>query len=198
MTTENILADPDLKKCVDFHGHICGGLALGYKASKAGLEWLREKKSLDEEIVAVVENNACCVDAVQVLTGCTFGKGNFIVKDHGKIVFTFFSRKTGEGIRIAMKPRSPEQKEKQKEQMEKMRGSTITEEERSNMMENMALGVLNAPVENLFDLKPVKIPPPGKAVIEESRACDQCGEPTMISKLEKIGGRNLCRECVEQ
>ena len=197
MTAESILEEPDLKRCVDFHGHMCGGLALGYKASKAGLEWLREKRSRDEEIVAVVENNACCVDAVQVLTGCTFGKGNFIVKDHGKIVFTFFSRKTGEGIRIAMKSRSPEQKEKQKEQMEKIRSSTISEEERSDMMEKIALGVLNAPLEDIFDVKPVKIPIPGKAVIEESRACDECGEPVMISKLEKVNDRNLCRECIE-
>ena len=45
MAAESILEEPDLKRCGDFHGHMCGGLALGYKASKAGREWLREKRS---------------------------------------------------------------------------------------------------------------------------------------------------------
>ncbi len=38
-----------------------------------------EKRAVDEEIVAVVETDACFSDAVQVMTGCTFGKGDFII-----------------------------------------------------------------------------------------------------------------------
>jgi formylmethanofuran dehydrogenase subunit E len=65
---------------------------------------MKSIRSEDEEIVAIVENDACYVDAVQVLTGCTFGKGNFIYKDNGKMVLTLLSRKTGQGIRVAMRP----------------------------------------------------------------------------------------------
>jgi len=104
MTAYQIMESEDFKKCADFHGHICPGLAIGYKAAKAGMEMLNEQRAEDEEIAAVVETDACCSDAVQVITGCTFGKGNFIYRDHGKIVFTFFSRKTGQGVRVAMKP----------------------------------------------------------------------------------------------
>jgi len=38
---------------------------------------LGENRAEDEEIVAVVETDACGADAIQVRTGCTFGKGNF-------------------------------------------------------------------------------------------------------------------------
>ena len=83
---------------------MCGGLAIGDVAATAGLAWLREKRALDEELVAIVETDACCVDAIQVLTGCNFGKGNLVYRDYGKIGFTFFNRRTGQEVRLAMKP----------------------------------------------------------------------------------------------
>ena len=93
------------KKCIEFHGHKCPGLAIGYKVSEAAKEKMGLSFSKDEEIVCVVENDACCVDAVQVLTGCSIGKGNLIHKDSGKMAFTFFNRKNGEGVRIVLKSR---------------------------------------------------------------------------------------------
>jgi len=86
---------------VEFHGHACPGLALGYRASRAAIKRMGEKAS-DEEIVAIVENNSCAVDAVQVMTGCTFGKGNLIYRDYGKQVYTFFKRSSGYGTRISV------------------------------------------------------------------------------------------------
>ncbi|MCL4536163.1 MAG: formylmethanofuran dehydrogenase subunit E family protein, partial [Nitrospirae bacterium] len=61
---------------VKFHGHSCPGLALGYRVGVAAVKELNmENISEDEEVVAIVENDSCAVDAIQVLTGCTFGKG---------------------------------------------------------------------------------------------------------------------------
>src|SRR5574340_1287646 len=99
---------------VNFHGHSCPGLALGYRVS---LRTLREFKgrALDEELVAIVENNSCAVDAVQVMTGCTFGKGNLIFKDYGKQVYTFMKRPSGKAVRIAIDWTPPPETEKEKE-----------------------------------------------------------------------------------
>ena len=60
MKTEDPLEREDFKKCVDFHGHVCPGLAIGYVAGKTGLEWLKENRAEDEEIVSIVETDACC------------------------------------------------------------------------------------------------------------------------------------------
>jgi formylmethanofuran dehydrogenase subunit E len=97
MTAQEILNSADFKQCEAFHGHVCPGLSIGYRAAKAAMTWLAEKRSEDEEVVAIVETDACSADAVQVLTGCTFGKGNFIFRDYGKMALTLLSRKTGQG-----------------------------------------------------------------------------------------------------
>jgi formylmethanofuran dehydrogenase subunit E len=52
MKAEDIIAGEDFQKCVEFHGHLCPGLTMGYKASVAGLEWLKAHRSVDEEIAA--------------------------------------------------------------------------------------------------------------------------------------------------
>ena len=65
----------DFQECVHFHGHLCPGLAIGYGAVKAAQQALGLAAAEDEEVVAVVENDSCAVDAIQVLLGCTFGKG---------------------------------------------------------------------------------------------------------------------------
>jgi formylmethanofuran dehydrogenase subunit E len=74
-----------------FHGHMCPGLAIGIRASELALEEIGPH-SKDEEIVAVVETDMCGVDAIQFLTGCTFGKGNLIHRDYGKNAFSFYRR----------------------------------------------------------------------------------------------------------
>ena len=66
----------DFGKCIEFHGHTCPGLAIGFRAARTLMERLGVKKAPDEELVAIVETDACGADAIQVMTGCTFGKGN--------------------------------------------------------------------------------------------------------------------------
>src|SRR4030066_2552070 len=103
---------------VDFHGHSCPGLAFGYRVALFALKSLGERAT-DEELVAIVENNSCAVDAVQVLTGCTFGKGNLIFRDYGKQAYTFIKRPSGEGLRISIIWESPKETEEEKEMWEK-------------------------------------------------------------------------------
>jgi formylmethanofuran dehydrogenase subunit E len=74
--------EPDLAEVIRFHGHMCPGLAIGYRAAKIAMERLGSWRAEDEELVAIVENDSCSVDAIQWITGCTFGKGNFFFRDH--------------------------------------------------------------------------------------------------------------------
>jgi formylmethanofuran dehydrogenase subunit E len=94
---------PDLQETIQFHGHLCPGLTIGYRAAKGALEILGVTRPEDEELVAVVENRSCGIDAVQVLCGCTLAKGNLLLLDNGKPVFTIGSRKTGRAVRIALR-----------------------------------------------------------------------------------------------
>ncbi len=191
----------DFEQCAEFHGHICPGLSIGYRASRAGMDWLKEHRSEDEEIVAIVETNACGADAVQVLTGCTFGKGNFFFKDYGKQVLTLISRNSGDGVRVALKAGALELTDEHKRLMEKMRAGQATESEKQRFQTvhlERAGDILTKPLDELFDVRSVKEQPPSKAVIEPSEPCGKCGEPTMPSKMTYSGGKKLCGDCVQE
>ena len=85
---------------IQFHGHECPGLAMGYRMATAAMEYFESSRAEDEELVAIVENDACGVDALQCVIGCTFGKGNLLFRDYGKHVFTIYSRSSRSGIRV--------------------------------------------------------------------------------------------------
>jgi formylmethanofuran dehydrogenase subunit E len=104
----------DISKVQAFHGHMCPGLAIGIRVAEQALLEMGERPG-DEEVVAIVETNNCAVDAVQYVTGCTFGKGNLIHLDYGKNAFRFIRRNDGKAIRIlvkseAMKPPGAEER----------------------------------------------------------------------------------------
>jgi formylmethanofuran dehydrogenase subunit E len=165
-----------MKRCVEFHGHFCPGLTVGYRAALAGLQRLGAQRASDEELIAIVENDSCAVDAVQVLAGCTFGKGNLFFRDYGKMVFTFALRPTGRAVRVALRSRE---------------GG----EAPSQDPDARARWLLDAPVEQLFDVREMTISLPGEAEIRESVVCDRCGEESMASRAVKDGRGTLCLSC---
>ena len=67
----------ELKPLIAFHGHYCPGILVGWRASRLALKLLGTTRDRDEEMTAIVENDACGVDAIQFVLGCTFSKGNF-------------------------------------------------------------------------------------------------------------------------
>jgi formylmethanofuran dehydrogenase subunit E len=161
-----------------FHGHLCPGLTLGYRASLLALEWLHNHRAEDEEVVAIVENRACGIDAIQYMLGTTAGKGNFFMKDYGKHVYTIANRTTGKALRIAVKPKGRWAKEGE------------TREETTKRL-------LTMPAEDLFDTREVKIALPPKAEILQSVICDSCGEAAMETKVRLYHGKKLCIPCFE-
>lgn len=190
------------EKCLDFHGHLCPGLTLGFQAAMAGMDWLRATRAEDEEVVTIVETDACGTDAIQVITGCTFGKGNFIYRDYGKTAFTFFSRQSGKGVRIARKP-DPQAllSDRHHALIKRMKSKDVTEAERSEfkaLHEAKAMEIIEQSTESLFTVTEINIQMPPEAKMEPSIQCDECKEPTMASKLEPVDGRRLCRGCLDQ
>ncbi|KPU43384.1 FmdE, molybdenum formylmethanofuran dehydrogenase operon [Oxobacter pfennigii] len=162
------------EKCVEFHGHECPGLAIGVKASEAAVDKLGIKFSSDEELVCITENDACGVDAIQVITGCSLGKGNLIYRGTGKQAYSFFNRKTGESIRLVLKPftRKMERKERQEY-------------------------ILSAPADEIFDIKAPKFKLPEEARIFQTIICEVCGEGAPEHKIRLSEGKKVCLDCFE-
>jgi formylmethanofuran dehydrogenase subunit E len=198
MNADQILSSDDFRQCQTFHGHVCPGLSLGYVAGKLALEWIKENKAEDEEVVAIVENDACFVDAVQVLTGCTFGKGNFIYRDYGKIALTLMSRNSGRGVRVCLRPGAFAPDEEHFALLRKVMAGEADEDERERFHKihhRRSVDILETSATDLFSVTPVEGPLPDKARIEPSHLCSQCGEPAMVTKMVPTGEDKLCRAC---
>ena len=160
--------------CVAFHGHECGGLTIGYKASMYAITLLGLTFSEDENVVCISENDACGVDAIQVMLGCSVGKGNLLFHMRGKQAYSFYNRKTGKAVRLILKPK-PEGMTKQ---------------------ESFAYYQSLEP-EQMFDVKEATIALPEPARLFDSYVCDCCGELTGANWIRLAGKKKLCLDCYE-
>jgi formylmethanofuran dehydrogenase subunit E len=184
---------------IGFHGHACPGLALGYRVAGRALKDLGMRAE-DEELVAIVENDSCAVDAIQVVTGCTFGKGNLLFRDHGKQVYTFVKRPAGDSIRISVKWVSPPETDEERSAWERYNGG-----DRSGEVVSIVHGrksrkinaIMDAGDEDLFDIARGKAGPPDEARIYPSVMCGICGEKVMEPRARLKGGKVVCIPCFE-
>ena len=190
--------DNDLREAIQFHGHLCPGLALGYRVAKAALKELDADRPQDEELVAVVENDSCAADAIQYITGATFGKGNLIFRDHGKHVYTFFNRRTGRGVRISEDFRGFENDLRYGELVKRQRaGEEVSREMAELKMEKVA-AILRADDKDFMKMEPASAPPPSPARIRSSVRCAMCGERFMESRARVTGGKVVCISCFDK
>ena len=159
--------------CVAFHGHSCGGLTIGYKASLYAIELLNLEFSSDEQVVCIAENDACGIDGIQVMLGCSIGKGNLLFHMRGKSAYSFYNRKTGKSVRLVLKSKAGLTKE-----------------------ESFAYYQACRP-EEMFDVKETTIRLPEPARLFDSCTCQCCGEITGANWIRLAGGKKLCLDCYE-
>ena len=122
--------------------------------------------------MCIAENDACGVDAIQALLGCSIGKGNLLFHMRGKQAFSFYNRVTGKSVRLVLRDR-PE---------------GMTREE------SFAYYQAQEPAD-LFDVKPATIPLPEPAKLFDSYPCACCGEVTGANWIRLVDGQKLCLDC---
>lgn len=162
------------EKCIEFHGHECPGLAIGFRAAQEARKLLGIDFSSDEELVCITENDACGVDAIQVMVGCSLGKGNLLYRDTGKQAFSFFNRKTGQKIRLVLKAKDESMDRQERQQF-----------------------ILNAPFEQVFEIKTPSFNLPESARIFTTVICEQCGEGAPEPKIRLMNSKKICLDCFE-
>ena len=162
--------------CSHFHGHECPGLSIGYRAAieAARILDLKREKDADEDIVCVTENDACGVDAIQVILGTSAGKGNLIYKLRGKMAFSIYDRISGKSVRLVSKSA--------------FNRDTMTKQEIIDFIKT-------APIKDVFDIKETTFVLPEKARLFNSCKCEKCGENTMEAMLRLEDGKKVCMDC---
>ncbi len=92
------------------HGHVCGGMPLGFRAGVAALEALgieREENMAHRVFVETGTGHAagCFADGVQMATGCTFGKGLIDRTEYGKWAANLVDIATRRAVRVSVQTR---------------------------------------------------------------------------------------------
>jgi formylmethanofuran dehydrogenase subunit E len=195
-----MLVDIKLKQAVDFHGHLCPDLAIGYRASQHALDKLTLELLSGAGLRAIVENTTSAVDAVQQLTSCTLGNERLRIHDYGKHVYTFLHSQY-EALRVALRPEAaPGDPELLALEARIVAGrATMMETARYQvLLDEQIKRLLNAPAETLFDTRTVAASWPEKPLSSELVVCDGCHEPVLRTHLALDNGRRLCRVCSDQ
>lgn len=192
----------DLKKCVEFHGHICPGLIYGYRVAKEAIKLMKLKRSVDEEVVTICENDSCAIDAFQVLLGTVAGKGNLIIKDFGKNAYTVLNRSKRKAYRFSRKTQY-EYKGKDKSVFDLLDAAitagTASESDKRKLKSLKINDLLKRPFEEIFTTKEVAFVEPLYAPLAPSEPCATCGEMTMATKMIKLNdGRKSCIPCSQE
>jgi formylmethanofuran dehydrogenase subunit E len=190
----------EVAKTISFHGHSCPGLAIGIRAAEYVQREFPDIAQAD--LVCVTETDMCGVDAIQYLTGCTYGKGNLIHRDYGKNAFSFFDRNNDRGIRLVLKQDARgTDHDKMTELMSRNSTGELSVEEKhqlTNLRAEVQKRLMTLPLEEIFAVQNLEVPAPRAARVLESLYCVECQEYTMESRTRRFGGRVLCIPCYEK
>ena len=162
------------EKAAAFHGHVCPGLTIGYRAALYAIDLLDLTFSKDEQVVCITENDACGVDAIQAILGCSVGKGNLLFHMRGKQAFSFYNRKTGKDVRLMLNPKPRD----------------MSREESFEYYHQCSN-------EEMFTVSEPKLQLPEHARLFDSYVCDCCGETTGANWIRLAGGKKLCLDCYD-
>jgi len=130
------------------------------------------------ELMAVVENNMCGTDALQCVTGCTFGKGKLIFDDYGKNVYTLFSSVTRQGVRVVF--------------LEDKIPGTVRSDRNA-----LTQWILETPEDSILALSEVTVAHALPSRSRESVKCPECGEGVTPGKMRASRGQRVCIPCAE-
>jgi formylmethanofuran dehydrogenase subunit E len=193
-----------LKAGQHLHGHKCPAMPMGLRAGAAAMNALAVARAKDKDLVAILELGEdhcshCFGDGVQMITGCTFGKGNLRTLPYGKFGLTLVERSTGRAVRVV--PRT--------EAQARMKQTPFFKEYRSQgvpasrvpdeIVEPMIQQVMAAPEEQILLVgKEFRVEADKKGETFDTRPCDSCGEMVVDRYLRVVGEKRFCIPCQER
>ena len=192
-----------LVKTAEIHGHFCPGSAMGVMAAMYGLDLICGGDFFSEgleNLMAVVEINACFADGVQAVSGCTFGNNALIYRDFGKHAVTFTVRGIDTAIRVSARPdfRScihrlvPEFYPLMEKVIRNRAGSKAEEKQFKERGREAAFALIHLDFEEILSTNWVRCDLPGYAPIVNSAICPVCGEQLMSTKAARNGECLMC------
>lgn len=195
------VTDDRWEPLVDFHGHMCPGLAVGARAVAIGLRELAGG-SPPQPLQVLAETAMCSVDAVQHLTGCTLGNGGLVFRDHGKNAFTFIGGPEGRAVRVVAKPDALPPDPEHAQLRERADAGVATDVERARYVQlhlARAQLILDLPESRLFSVSIEDVAPPILSErTQEAALCSHCGETVMRTRSIETEHGIRCIPCANR
>lgn len=186
----------DWQKVVEFHGHVCPGLAIGYRLAKAALAALGYQDPEEGDLVTIAETDRCTIDPFQIVLGCTIGKGKLYINSTGKQAFTVGCRKSGKAVRVIQLPY--EYTSENDALTKRVMSGRVSDEEYhlyKSQREARIQEIMTEPDEKLLKVEPVNVVLPDKETIYNSPCCAYCGEQVMEPWTRLREGKIACISC---
>jgi len=190
-----------LEAGLTLHGHKCPAMPMGLRVGAAAMNELGVGRSNDGELVALVEIGerhcaTCFADGVQMITGCTFGKGNIRRLSYGKWGLTLIDRRTGRAVRVV--PRAEAMlANKRTEFFTKYREKGVPASKvPPEVVEPLVERVMCAPPEQLYTVGEIETKDLEEAPHSfASFVCDRCGEMVSEPYGRVLGEERVCLPC---
>ncbi len=145
----------ELNKIGQLHGHICFGLAVGYRAALMARHEFRIASAKSEQrIFSIIQRSNCCEEAIQLVTDCSWHKGTIIYQNIGRYVFICYNHTIGKSLRICLKQNLAQSGEELHDI--KIKKAVVTEDENNHFWKLNKLLVdrtLQTDSDNLFDIQ---------------------------------------------
>ncbi|AFM00792.1 formylmethanofuran dehydrogenase subunit E [Desulfitobacterium dehalogenans ATCC 51507] len=74
---------------IDFHGHTCPDIALGYRVAQLAQREMGIRPAPDSECLVKAYTQSCALDAVQVLNKATIGRRALIIEETQHHIYQF-------------------------------------------------------------------------------------------------------------
>ena len=74
---------------IDFHGHTCPEIALGYRVAQIAKRELGIHPGPEPSISVTAYTHSCALDAFQIINRATYGRGNLFVDEKNLHVYQF-------------------------------------------------------------------------------------------------------------
>jgi formylmethanofuran dehydrogenase subunit E len=193
-----------LKAGQQLHGHKCPAMPLGLRAGAAAMNALSVERAKDGQLLALLELGEghcahCFADGVQMITGCTFGKGNIRQLGYGKFGLTLVDRTTGRAVRVV--PRAEAQAAtKQTPFFKEYREKGIPASEvPDGVVQPLIERVMNAPAEAILKVGEVhEHHEPRPRETFASFTCERCGDMVVEKYGRVVGDRRVCIPCQQE
>jgi formylmethanofuran dehydrogenase subunit E len=195
------LWDTLLESAFFIHGHICGGMPLGFRAARKALEALGAERELNMAKLAFVETGTghaagCFADGVQMGTGCTFGKGLIERTQYGKWALTLVDRDSGKAVRVAVRPEVVQASFQSPFVQQRKQGVPPTEVplELSKPLVEKLLARSDAELFSVSEVFDYALPPRQPATFNLV-TCSACGEAVAENKVRLKDSQPVCIPC---